>query len=201
MTLAKLRLLVPLVAVTLLCGAGQPPQGKDPQSSYEPRSGPGAGQKFLQKFVGDWDVAKAFYPRGGGEPSRAKGTCRQTMIHGGRFLQSEFVFGEGNAKTTGTGTIGFDTATGKFTSVWIDSRATRMSLRQSRDPFNGEEIVLYSASLDGSGGREARPSRTVTRLQDDGRQILHRQYAVGADGQERLMMELLMTRKAAPTTR
>jgi hypothetical protein len=201
MTFTKLRMLVPLVGVTLLCGAGQPPQGKDPQSSYEPRSGPGVGQKFLQKFVGDWDVAKAFYPRTGGEPARAKGECQQTMVHGGRFLRSEFVFGQGDARTTGTGVIGFDTTTGKFTSTWIDSRATRMSLRQSRDPFKGEEIVLYSASLDDSGGREARPTKTVTRLQDDGRQILHRQYALGADGQERLMMELLLTRKAAPTSK
>jgi len=36
-------------------------------------------------------------------------------------------------KTTGTGLIGFEPETGKFTSVWIDSRQTRMSLRSA--PF------------------------------------------------------------------
>jgi hypothetical protein len=88
-----LRLLAVLAALGLLAGAGQsPPQPKDPQSSYEPRSGPGAGQKYLTRFVGEWDVAKAFYPRTG-EPARSKGECRQTMINGGRFLQSEFTFG------------------------------------------------------------------------------------------------------------
>src|SRR5580765_4971475 len=82
----------------------QPPEKKDPQSTIEPRSGPGEGQKFLQKFVGTWDVAKTFNPRSG-EPVKAKGECVQTMIHGGRFLKSEFTFGEGDAKTTGTGMI------------------------------------------------------------------------------------------------
>ena len=91
--------------------------------------------------------------------------------------------------------IGFEPATGLFTSFWTDSRATRMSVRQSRDKFNGEEIVLYSKSLAEGGTREGRLTRTVTRLEDDGRKIIHRQYAVSTDGPERLMMELVMTKK------
>jgi hypothetical protein len=186
--------LVTLLAVAWLTTAAEPQDKKDPQSSFEPRSLPGAGQKFLAKFVGDWDVAKAFYPRTG-DPVRQKGECKQTLEHAGHFLRSEFVFGQGDAKTTGTGLIGFEPETGRFTSVWVDSRQTRMSLRQSQDKFNGEEIVLYSRSLQ-EGGPEARRSRTVTRLEDDGRKIVHRQYTAGPDGKERLVMELVLTRKA-----
>jgi hypothetical protein len=195
MTLSALRALAVLSTVGLLLGAGQPPQKpKDPQSSYEPRSKPGAGQKLLEKFVGDWDVVKTFYPRSG-DPARSKGTCQQTMIHEGRFLKSEFVFQGDAGKTTGTGLIGFEADSEKFTSVWTDSRSTRMSLRQSEGKFNGEEIVLFSKSLQ-ADGKEARRSRTVTRLEDDGRKIVHRQYAPTPDGKERLMMELLLTRKS-----
>jgi hypothetical protein len=176
-------------------GAEPPPPPKDPQATYEPRSAPGAGQKFLEKFVGDWDVVKTFYPRAG-DPARSKGTCHQTMIHGGRFLQSEFVFSAEGGKTTGLGLIGFEVETGRFSSVWTDSRSTRMSLRHSEGPFNGEEIVLFSRSLD--GGKEARRSRTVTRLEDGGRKIVHRQYTPTPDGKERRMMELVMTRQAVP---
>src|SRR5262245_37121223 len=75
-----------------------PPDRKDPQSSYEPRAKPGEGQKFLEKFVGDWAVQKEFYPRSGGAPFRQEGECRQAMIHGGRFLQSDFTFGRGEAR-------------------------------------------------------------------------------------------------------
>lgn len=88
--------------------AGQPPEKrKDAQSTYEPRSAPGAGQKYLETFVGEWDVTKTFYPSAG-EPARAKGECRQTMIHEGRFLQSEFVFVQDGRKSTGLGLVGFD---------------------------------------------------------------------------------------------
>jgi hypothetical protein len=189
--LAALLLLIPAVS-------GRPPQDKrDLQSDYEPRSRPGAGQAFLKKFEGDWTVDKAFYPRSG-DPVRMKGESRQTMINDGRFLKSEFVFEHDGAKSTGLGLIGFESGTGKFTSVWTDSRQTRMSMRQSQEPFNGQEIVLYSRSL-AADGRPGWQSRTVTRLEDDGRKIIHRQYAPDRDKKERLMMELVLTRKARET--
>jgi hypothetical protein len=165
---------------------------KDPQAAFEPRSKPGLGQKFLEKLIGDWDVAKIFHPRSGA-PFRVRGTCRQTMIHDGRFLQSEFVFESQGTKSTGLGLLGFESSTGKFTSVWTDSRATRMSFRQSQGPFNGEEIILYAQALGTEGPFR---SRTNTRLEGNGTRLVHRQVAIDAAGKERLVMELLLTRKA-----
>jgi hypothetical protein len=175
------------------------PARPDPQASYEPRSAAGAGQKLLERFAGDWKLIKTFYPEKG-EPARSTGDCHMAMINGGRFLESRFVFDGDRAKTTGLGLIGFEPEPGLFTSVWIDSRSTRMSLRRSEGPFDGEKIVLHSRSLDpdASAGRR---SRTVTQLEDGGRKIVHRQYAVTAAGKERLMMELLLTRQAAPAGR
>jgi len=201
MTLRSIAVTATLLLAGSLCGTLTIGQVKpDPQSSVEPRSQAGVGQKFLEQFVGEWDVVKTFYSRSG-EPSRTEGVCRQTMIHEGRFLQSEFTFQKDEAKTTGLGLIGFEPTPGTFTSVWTDSRATRMSLRQSKDGFNGKEIILYSRSLSASGA-ESRASRTVTKLEDNGRTIVHRQYALGDGGVERLMMELLMTRKGdSPASR
>jgi hypothetical protein len=171
----------------------QAPAAKDAQASYEPRSAPGEGQKLLAAMAGDWDVVKTFYPRSG-DPVRTGGACRQTMIHGGRFLQSDFVFGRGESQSTGQGTVGFEPETGIFTSVWTDSRQTRMSLRQSRDRFDGRQIVLYSKSLEPEGP-DARRSKTVSRVSDDGKTLTHHQYALGPGGEERLMMELVLTRR------
>ena len=179
----------------LLAGAEQPPvkneDKKDPQASVEPKSKPGAGQKYLEKFVGDWEVAKTFHPRVG-EPIKQKGECHQTMIHGGRFLQSEFTFEADGGKTTGTGTIGFEPETGKFTSVWIDSRQTRMSFRQAEGKFDGEQIVLFSKELE---SKEGRRSKTITKMVDEGKKIVHRQFSIAQDNTERLMMELVLTKK------
>jgi hypothetical protein len=172
----------------------------DPQSTFEPRSDPGAGQKFLEAFAGDWAVTKTFYPRTG-DPVKTPGTCRQTMIHADRFLKSEFVFQslvpgqKQGEETTGLGIIGWDASTKKFTSIWTDSRSTRISIRQSEEPFDGKQIVLTSRSLDEAPGANARKSKTITRLEDDGRKIVHRQYTVAPSGEERLVMELILTLK------
>jgi hypothetical protein len=196
MLASSLRTLAALLAAGWLAAAPALAQDKkDPQSTVEPRSGPGAGQKLLEKFVGDWDVVKTFHPRSG-DPVTVKGECKQTMVHGGRFLRSEFVFQSGDERITGTGLIGFEDSSGLFTSVWTDSRSTRMSLRRSKEKFDGEQIVLYSRSLE-EGDKEPRRSRTVTRLEDDGRKIVHRQYNIDKDGKERLLMELVLTRKPA----
>jgi hypothetical protein len=71
-----------------------------------------------------------------------------------------------------------------------------MSFRQSKDKFNGEEIVLYGASLDPPAA-DARRSLTVSKFEEGGKKLIHRQYSINADGAERLVMELVMTRKVA----
>ena len=169
---------------------------KDPLLPFEPKSKPGAGQKFLEQFVGEWDVVKTFHLRAG-EPTKTTGECKQTMVQDGRFLQSEFVFQTAAGKTTGTGLIGFEPDSGKFTSVWIDSRQTRMSFRQSDGKFDGTKIVLVGKVL-GEGPKEGgRKSQTTTTLEDDGKKIVHRQVSIEADGTERLVMQLMMTKKTA----
>ena len=183
-----------MTAVLMAVGAQEPAQERerDPQARYEPGSGPGVGQGFLARFAGEWDVVKTFHPREG-EPVRLGGTCRQEMVQGGRFLRSDFRFGEGEAATTGMGLIGYEPEPGVFTSAWIDSRATRFSIRRSRGPFDGRAIVLDSESLD--DGPAARTSRTVTTIEDDDRTIVHRQYVPTPEGAEHLIMELRMTRR------
>lgn len=191
-----IRMLLVGATITFLAQAGaQPPpaKDKDPQSQFEPRGAPGAGQKYLQRFVGEWDVAKTFF-RTNGDPAKSNGTCRQAMIHDGKFLQSDFTFESPNGKSVGMGLIGFESNSVKFTSVWTDSRQTRMSFRQSKDKFNGEEIVLYGTSFE-SAAPDARKSKTVSKLEDGDKKLIHRQYSINADGTERLVMELAMTRK------
>jgi hypothetical protein len=167
---------------------------KDTQARYEPPSGPGAGQAFLKTFEGDWTVERNFYPPSGGAASKALGECTQKMVQDGRFLESDFTFHQDGKTSTGTGISGFDPQTGLFTTFWYDSRSTRFSIRQSKEPFDGKQIVLYSVSLGGSHGQE-HTSRTVSYLEDNGNRLIHRQYNTGADGKEKVLMELILTKK------
>jgi hypothetical protein len=193
----NMKLIVIMFATFVVVSAGldsraQEPQRRDAQSSAEPRSSPGVGQAFLEKMAGEWEVSKVIHPPGAA-PVRTSGHCRQTMIQGGRFLQSEFVFGTGQRTTTGLGIIGFEPESARFTSFWVDSRQTRMSARQSREPFDGRKIVLYSLPLDPQS-TETRRSKTITQLEDGGRRLVHRQFSLGSSSDDRLFMELILTR-------
>ena len=165
---------------------------RDAQSVQEPENGPGDGQKFLKKLVGDWNVVKKVYPRSG-NAVEVMGHCHQAMIHDGRFLRSDFVFQQNGKSVTGLSIVGFDPDTQKFTSFWTDSRSTRISIRQSADPFDGKTLVLHSRQL--SPSKLDRPeSITESRLEGDGKKILHRQYVVEPDNKKRVIMELTLTR-------
>ena len=196
MRTAGLGLLVALFTVATAAGQQRPKSvdKKDPQQQFEPKAAPGEGQKFLAKMAGEFTVAKTFCPRTpGAEPTKTTGTCKQEMVHDGRFLRSEFTFDGPAGKTTGTGVIGFEPANGRFTSTWVDSRQTRMSFRQSKDKFDGAKIVLYGVAFEEA--KDGRRSKTVTHIEDDGNKVVHRQYSLAADGTERIVMQLEMTRK------
>jgi Protein of unknown function (DUF1579) len=162
-------------------------------NQYEPPNPAGAGQKLLAQFAGDWDLVKTFFPANG-KPILTKGTCKQYMIQDGKFLQSDFTFiNADGTKSTGTGISGFDSKTNRFTTVWYDSRQTTMSIRQSDGTFDGKNIVLWDTQFD----TEHPGRKTVARahLEEDGRVLLHRHFIVDDKGQERMMIELRLTRK------
>ena len=165
---------------------------KVPPSTAEQAGTAVTGQAYLEKFVGNFEVERVFYGPKGGTPTRTKGTCKQSMQQGGKFLFCDYTFGEGTAATTGLGIIGYIPDSGLFISTWVDSRATKMSLRQSREKFNGKEITLFSGTL--NNDPKARVSRTVSTVEEDGRKILHRQFNI-VDGKEAVFMELHLTRK------
>ncbi len=166
----------------------------DAQQVFEPGSGPGTGQKFLARMEGQWTVEKTIFPRNPeAKPSRTPGSCTQKMIMEGRFLQSDFTFQSGEKTTTGTGVIGFEAASGIFTSTWFDSRQTKMSIRRSKTVFDGEKIILYG--VEWPEAKETRKSKTISAFGKDGKTIRHQQFSLAPDGSERLVMQMDLIRK------
>lgn len=185
-----------LVALAIFGATGDGQEKKGQNQPFEPASGPGEGQKFLGRMAGDWEIKKTIFPRAmGAAPIRSVGTCKQYMIQDNRFLQSDFTFQGKEGTTTGTGVIGFEPANGLFTSTWYDSRQTKMSIRRSKNKFDGEKIELFAADLGEKA--DARKSRTLSTIEEEGNLLRHRQYSIAADGSERLVMELEMRKKGA----
>lgn len=181
-----------VIAASLMLMAGVV-VAQQTHNQYEPSNAPGAGQKLLAQFVGNWSVVNTFYPAQG-KPRVTNGTCKQYMVKDGKFLESDFTFSNADgSKTSGTGISGFDSKTNRFTTVWFDSRRTEMSIRQSDGKFDGKNIALWATPLDNDNpGR-----KTVARahLEKNGHVLVYAHYLVGPDGKERMMFQMLMTRQ------
>jgi hypothetical protein len=153
-------------------------------NQYESPNAPGAGQKLLAQFAGNWEVIKTFFPMNG-KPIVTRGECKQYMIQDGRFLESDFTFVDsGGTKSTGTGISGFDSRTNRFTTVWYDSRQTTMSIRQSDGTFDGKNIVLWDTPL--TPDHPGRKTVARAHLEEDGRVLIHRHFQIDDKGSERL---------------
>jgi hypothetical protein len=68
-----------------------------------------------------------------------------------------------------------------------------MSIRQSDGTFDGQNIVLLATPLDSE--HPGRKTVARARLEEDGRLLLHRHFMIDDKGEERMMIELRMTRK------
>ena len=179
-----------LIAVLLFSSVAAAQQT---HKEYEPPTAAGAGQTLLQKYVGDWEMTKKFFPATG-NPTVTKGTVKQFMVQGGKFLESDFTFAEPDGgKSTGVGIIGFDAKTNRFTSFWYDSTKTSFSIRQSDGAFDGSTIVLYATSLDPD--RPGHKSVARAHLEENGRVLVHQHFSIDDQGKERLVLEWRMTKK------
>jgi len=179
-----------ILAISLITTAAAAQQT---HKQYEPPNEAGDGQKLLAQFAGEWDVVKTFFPMNG-QPISTKAACKQYLVQDGKFLQSDFTFfNSDGTKSTGTGISGFDPKTNRFTTVWYDSQRTVMSIRQSDGTFDGKNIVLWTTPLD----TEHPGRKTVARahLEQDGRLLVHRHFLIDDKGDERMIIELRMTRK------
>ena len=87
----------------------------------------------------------------------------------------------------------------KYWTVWVVSGGRPLCGDTRGGFFEKKTIVLYGTALDPD-----RPGRrTVARahLEENGRVLVHRHFLIDDSGNERMMIELRLTRKAAAKSR
>jgi len=69
-----------IIATLLVASAAVAQQS---HNQYEPSNAPGAGQRLLAQFAGDWDIVKTFFPMNG-KPIRRPRTKQKLSSNCGR---------------------------------------------------------------------------------------------------------------------
>ncbi len=98
--------------------------GAEMMAAYMEMAKPGPEHQRLADLAGEWKQSLKIWHEPGGEPVLMEGKVTNTMILGGRFLESRGVSGEEPMQTEGVNIIGFDRRYGHYTIILMDSWGT-----------------------------------------------------------------------------
>ena len=84
---------------------------------------PGENHRWMDFIAGDWAVEGTFW-MGPGEPMTSAGQAQTSWILDKHYLRTTFASTFVGMPFQGQGTLGFNNASDKYESVWIDSMST-----------------------------------------------------------------------------
>ncbi len=159
---------------------------------YKKAGTPGAPHKRLANLAGSWTTKTTAWFEPDKPPVESRGSCRQKMILGGRFLQQEYTGKVMGDAFTGINLIGFDNHTKKYVSIWIDSMSTGIYFFEGTASPNGKTITQISCYDDPARGPMS--WRSVSRIVDINT-MKYEMYIKPKGGKEEKMMEMTLTRR------
>lgn len=154
---------------------------------------PGAPHRLLAGLEGHWVTRTKAWMGGDQPPVEASGTCVQTMILGGRYLQQEYTGEMMGEPFSGINLIGFDNQKERFESIWIDTMSTGIYYFEGVIGDDGKTITQESSYDDPDKGPVT--WRSVTRFVDDNT-LEYVMFLIPKDGPEEKMSEMTVTREA-----
>jgi hypothetical protein len=159
---------------------------------YRKLGTPGKPHEALTEMTGNWHTLTQHFMTPGQPPVESEGTCEQTMLLGGRYLQQEFHGDMMGAPFSGIGITGFDNQSQKYVSTWIDSMSTRIFYFEGTADADSRIITQECRSEDPIKGPMT--WRSVTRVVDRDTHTFE-MYGTDKSGREEKMMAIRYTRK------
>lgn len=143
----------------------------------------------LAALAGHWVVRQSIYPETGSSPVIDHGTADFAMVLGGRHLRQKLRIAS-SKPFEGLGYIGYDDATGKYGSSWMDTNFGGIILAHGGyDAAN--RTWVFTGEMAGKDGTPV-PVREVMHVDDDDHFLY--QYYETRHGKEALAVNLEYTR-------
>jgi hypothetical protein len=146
---------------------------------------PGPQHEMLKPMVGTWNaVVKSW--TGGPEPTVNKGVMKNSMMLGGRYLESRYKGTYDGKPFEGYGLTGYDLKKNQLISFWIDDMSTSWMTTSGGISADGKELT-GTGTVDGMDGKPM-AVRTVTKIEGPAKHV-YTMYGT-MNGQEMPMMEI-----------
>lgn len=172
----------------------KPAAASAPAASPEmPMATPGKHHELLKQFAGNWNaVVKETTPDG--KTRESKGTCTNTLIFGGRYVQMSFKVEPqgGQPAYEGGGVMGYSNADKRFESTWYDTMSTGITMMTGSFDETGKVVTLSGDSINPMTGEKMK-MRDVTRIVDKDTHTQEMSIDVG-EGKFMTIMSITYTR-------
>lgn len=152
---------------------------------------PGPEQAWLAERVGTWTATVKMW-MGPGEPQVGAGVTVYSMILGGRFLAEEVKSTIGDQPFEARGLTGYNGATKKFETAWVDSMGTAISMGYGVRSADGKTLESKWEMYEPMTRKTITMRSVDTTIDKD--HFKFEMFGPGADGKEMKMMEGMYTR-------
>jgi hypothetical protein len=124
----------------------------------------GDNHKLLSGLVGEWTSVTKMWMAPGQPPQESTGTASNTLIMGGRYLQSVHKSVVMGMPFEGLGTTAYDNLTGSFVSTWVDNMSTGIFYQTGSYDAASRTFVYRGEMADPMAPAKRLPVRTTLRL-------------------------------------
>ncbi len=153
---------------------------------------PGEMHKHLEKAAGEWEAKTKMWMAPGMAPEESTGKAVFRSMLGGRFVQMQYSGTMMGSPFRGFGIYGYDNASKKFESIWIDSFSTGM-MKGTGELSADKKTLTWIVETPGMDGKRD-TMRHVETFIDDNTTKFEMFMKNPSDGKDFLMMEIMYTR-------
>ena len=147
---------------------------------------PTAEHQQLAREVGEWDAEVRFWTEPGAEPLVSEGSETCEML-GGFWLISKFSGSFAGMPFTGIGQTGYDPESGEYVSTWIDSMAANMLVSRGTYDVVTHTLTFVGEGKDSMTGKPKQIKMTTQYTDDDHKQFVLNEAAIGSDNWHKVM--------------
>jgi hypothetical protein len=168
------------------------PEQKAEMDAYMKAGMPGAQHKWLASLAGEYAVKMKHYPEPGAPAMEDSGTATRKMILDGRVMVENYQGTMMGSPFMGHGMTGYENATGRYWSTWMDSMSTGMMV--SEGSCDADHACTFRGSWYDPVKKAKVNSRMTTRWTSPTTEVFE-MYGPDRTGKEMKMMEITYTKR------
>ena len=203
-----MRLRIVLCATVIICAALQgyalaqehakpeakaAPNMQEMMKKWAEVATPGEGHKYLEQFVGRWDIVVRAWMEPSKPPMESKGTCDAKWIMDGRFVLEEMNTQLMGMPFKGMDIMGYDNYKKHYVVSHVDNMGTSITTGEGKLDLSRQVLTSFGKMDDPMMEERDKPMKMVTRVLSRDKYVFEIYDEVGSPNEFKVL-EITYTR-------